>query len=77
MPGCSAKLRGQFWPPEANQDRGLLMKLARMGELRMCTRGAWRYRWESPTVHVSQLGKGGDQVPHGADTAALSTASAE
>ena len=53
------------------------MKLARLGELRMCTRGAWRYRWESPTVHVSQLGKGGDQVPHGADTAALSTASAE
>lgn len=36
------------------------MKLARSGELRLCTRGTWRYRWESPTVHVGQLAKGGE-----------------
>jgi hypothetical protein len=77
MPNCSAKPRGQFWPPEANQDRGLLLKLARLGELHMCTRGAWRYRWESPTVHVSQLAKGGGHMPRIADHAALSTPNSE
>jgi hypothetical protein len=60
MPACSAKRRGTFWPDQANQDRNLLMKLARSGELRLCTRGTWRYRWESPTVHVGQLAKSGE-----------------
>jgi hypothetical protein len=50
------------------------MKLARWGELRMCTRGTWRYRWESPTVPMNQLVKGGDAQPRGGASAALSTA---
>jgi len=73
MPSCSAKLRGTFWPEEANHDRNLLMKFARNGELRMCTRGTWRYRWESPTVHISQIGKRESTKPVGGEQAAPST----
>jgi hypothetical protein len=74
MRACSAKLRGRFWPQEANQDRGLLVKLARWGELCVCTRGIWRCRGESSTVHVNQLARGGDAKPRGGDPAALPTA---
>jgi hypothetical protein len=76
MPACSAKLRGQFWPQEANENPVLLMRLARSGELRMCTRGTWLYRWESLTVHVNQLRKSGEIKPRGGQSA-LSTASAQ
>jgi hypothetical protein len=61
-PACNAKMFGETWPPAANSDSRLLNELARRGELQICTRGAWRYRWTSPTVHINQLLKRrGDQ----------------
>jgi len=77
MPSCSAKLRGTYWPEDANHDPNLLMKLARKGELRMCTRGTWRYRWESPTVHVSQFAKHDPNKPQADEPAAPSTSGDE
>jgi hypothetical protein len=56
-PRCSAKLRGRFWPEQANSDAKLALTLARAGQLEMCAVRVWKYRWENLTVHVSQLSK--------------------
>ena len=63
MPPCDAETRGQIWPPAAGRDPELRKRLARCGKLRICTRGAWRYHWESPTVRVDQLAKDGSLAP--------------
>jgi hypothetical protein len=55
-PACNAEMRGKYWPLEANDDRALAQRLLREGRLELCTRGVWRYRWISPTVHYSTLG---------------------
>jgi hypothetical protein len=54
-PACDATLRGQMWPLEANRDPKLANRLAREGRLEICNRGAWKYRWTSPSVHIRQL----------------------
>jgi hypothetical protein len=54
-PACTSANQGELWPPEANQDRKLASKLARCGELAMCTRTIWRYHWDSLTVRADQL----------------------
>ncbi len=56
-PRCTAKLRGQFWPEQANSDPGLVSRLIRTGQLEICTVRVWRHRWEPLTVTVSQLAK--------------------
>jgi hypothetical protein len=56
-PRCSAKLRGRFWPEQANSDAKLAVTVARSGQLEMCAVRVWKYRWETLTVHVSQLAK--------------------
>jgi hypothetical protein len=45
-------------PDAANDNPRMVMKLSRCGELEVCTRGAWRYRWKSPTVTIEQLREG-------------------
>jgi hypothetical protein len=62
-PACTAANAGQFWPEQANKDHKLAAKLARCGELRICTRGLFHYRWESPTVRADQLSKGALPIP--------------
>jgi hypothetical protein len=45
-PRCSQGLRGTLWPPEANENREARRSAVQCGELRICTRGLWRLRWE-------------------------------
>ena len=54
-PRCNKKTAGQMWPDAANHDQQLQARLARCGELQMCVREAWRYRWELLTVRIDQL----------------------
>jgi len=54
-PACSAAIRGQFWPPEANRDPKLANRLAREGLLEICTQPYMRYRWKALSVHFRQL----------------------
>jgi VCBS repeat-containing protein len=61
-PVCNAQTFGKMWPDSANHSKAQLSKLARCGELAICTRGVWRYRWESLTVRFDQL-RGGSKLP--------------
>ena len=54
-PHCSAETVGQMWPETANHDSGLLLRLAREGNLRICAVGLWKYQWQSPTVSLRQM----------------------
>jgi hypothetical protein len=61
-PVCDADTNGQFWPEAANHDSKLFKKLSRCGELEVCARTRYHYRWESMTVRIDQL-RGGSQLP--------------
>ena len=54
-PHCGPENAGQMWPEAANHDSGLLLRLAREGNLRICTPGLWKYQWQSPTVSLKQM----------------------
>jgi len=54
-PKCTKKNVGQMWPEAANHDHKVLSRLAHCGELQMCIRDVWRYRWDSLTVRLDQL----------------------
>lgn len=54
-PAGTAENHPQMWPPWANDSAAEANALARNGRLEICTRGAWRYCWTSPTIHISQL----------------------
>jgi hypothetical protein len=58
-PACSSQNQGQMWPEAANRDSKLRARLIRCGELYICVRGLWHYRWETPTVRVDQLDREG------------------
>jgi len=75
-PACNAKTAGQLWPEVANRDPALRKKLSRCGELELCTRGNWRYHWESLTVRIDQL-RGGSQLPKPAGCEVLPDATQE
>jgi hypothetical protein len=55
-PPCNAQNRGQLWPLESNYDHQAARRAERSGTLEICSPGIWKYRWQSLTVHVSQLG---------------------
>lgn len=55
-PACNAGMRGRFYPEKANADADHARRSAQCGELWICTKGAWRHRWERLSVHISQLG---------------------
>ncbi len=57
-PACNASIAGQFWPEEANSNREAVRRLFQLGELEMCVKTAWKYRWEQVSVNVRDLGKG-------------------
>jgi hypothetical protein len=68
-PKCSADTLGQLWPADANHDSALFAKHSRCGELEMCVRKIWRYRWETLSVRVDQLAKNGQfRKPAGCET---------
>jgi len=56
-PACGTMTRGLMWPLEANANPRLAVKLSRHGLLDICTRGPWRFKWNAPVVHISQLQK--------------------
>lgn len=56
-PACDADTVGLMWPNEANLNPQALHKLARTGDLWLCTKHPWRYKWDRPSVSVSQLKK--------------------
>jgi hypothetical protein len=56
-PVCDADTVGLMWPNEANLNPQALQKLAKSGELWLCTKHPWRYKWEKPAVHFAQLKK--------------------
>ena len=72
-PRCSARLQGQFWPEQANQDAKLARALSRTGELELCTLWGWRYRWQSVSVHISQLPKKRGKTPAPTSASASTT----
>ncbi|MBM3745160.1 MAG: hypothetical protein FJW34_05130 [Acidobacteria bacterium] len=57
-PACNSLTLGQLWPSVAEQDARAAHRLARCGQLLICTRGSWRYRWRPLAVRVDQLQKG-------------------
>ena len=56
-PACDADTVGLMWPNEANLSAAALHRLARNGELWICSKAPWRYKWERPSISVSQLKK--------------------
>ena len=48
---------GQMWPEAANHDPKFMASMIRCGELLICVRGPWHYRWIAPSVRLDQLGK--------------------
>jgi hypothetical protein len=54
-PACNKKTAGKYWPEAANHDHKAFTKLAKCGELQMCFRDIWRYKWEFLTVRLDQL----------------------
>ena len=54
-PPCGVEHAGQLWPDAANHDSGLLLRLAREGNLRICSKGLWKFQWQSPTVSLRQM----------------------
>jgi len=57
-PVCNAQNYGRMWPDAANHNPKMLTKLSQCGDLQICTRPGFRYRWEALTVRVDQLGRG-------------------
>jgi hypothetical protein len=51
-PLCNRKMQGQMWPTVANEDKRLLLALARAGSLEMCVPSTWGYKWEHLTVNI-------------------------
>lgn len=60
-PACDQARRGQLWPSGANQDRTALKQALHCGELKICSRGLWKFRWEAVGVPMWQLA--GQQAP--------------
>jgi hypothetical protein len=57
-PACNAVTLGKLFPTQANGNHQLTNKLFNCGELQVCTRGRWRYRWSPLSVRIDQLTKG-------------------
>ena len=65
-PRCGRSLRGTLWPEEANENREARQDALKCGELRICTRGLWRFRWEPVGGPYGKLG--GGKAPAGCET---------
>ena len=60
-PACNKKTAGKYWPEAANHDHKAFSKLAKCGELQMCIRDIWHYKWDLLTVRLDQL-RGGSHL---------------
>ena len=56
-PACSPITRGMMWPAQANEDGRLAVRLAKTGDLQICTKGPWKYNWIAPVIHWEDLRK--------------------
>lgn len=56
-PVCGESNRGRLWPAEANTDRAVLKQALNCGELRICSKGLWKHRWETVGAAYWQLAK--------------------
>jgi hypothetical protein len=54
---CNASTLGKMYPAQANSDPQVRNELFTCGELQVCTRGRWRYRWVPLSVRIDQLTK--------------------
>jgi hypothetical protein len=54
-PACDAKSLSKFWPDAANSDSRTLFDLSRTGQLELCTRGTFRYKWRALTVSYQEI----------------------
>jgi hypothetical protein len=54
---CNAKTQGQFWPAEANFSPDAARRYTQSGELEVCARGVWKYKWEHLSINVRDLAK--------------------
>ncbi|MFZ0592242.1 MAG: hypothetical protein WAM39_17395 [Bryobacteraceae bacterium] len=54
-PVCNKMTAGELWPPQAKTHRAAFWRLSQSGELEVCSRAPWHYRWESLTVNVHYL----------------------
>jgi hypothetical protein len=73
-PACNTQNYGRLWPEAANDNPRLVTKLTQCGELQICNRSGWHYRWASLAVRVDQLKRGKKKPPR---TAACEAALAE
>lgn len=64
-PVCNAVTMGTLWPAQANGNAKLTNKLFNCGELKVCTRGRWKYRWSPLSVRVDQLTGSSKPAPPG------------
>lgn len=62
-PRCGQQLRGTLWPARANDSRDARRQALACGELRICTRGLWRFHWEP--VGVPYWRVAGMKAPEG------------
>lgn len=58
-PACNAATLGKLFPTQANGNHQLTNKLFNCGELQVCTRGRWKYRWSPLSVRIDQLARDG------------------
>jgi hypothetical protein len=58
-PECNAGTLGKLFPIQANGNSRLTNRLFTCGELQVCTRGRWRYKWSLLSVRLDQLSKDG------------------
>ena len=58
-PACDASTLGSLYPAQANSDRQIRNELFTCGELQVCARGRWKYRWVPLSVRIDQLVRNG------------------
>lgn len=56
-PVCNASHAGEFWPPSANDGQKSMYEASRSGDLEICERGIYRYKWRPLTVSYRKLVK--------------------
>jgi hypothetical protein len=62
-PICNAKTQGQFWPAEANSNPQAVRRYTQSGELELCARGLWKYKWEHLSINARDFAKSKHPTP--------------
>jgi|ERR1700679_716339 hypothetical protein len=56
-PACNAKTRGDYWPAEANSSPQAVRRFTQSGELEMCSRDFWKYKWVHLSINAHNFAK--------------------